>query len=202
MFNSITNAQHGVNRHHNAKPLVMRSTRIFFATNFHYEKHFTSAAPHFSYLVEEQIVGVADYCHSCPFEYPSDWWSNFILILLLASWHQFLRCLSWLAIHLPPRQFTAGKPYLYFFSVPFVSFSEPILGLFPGGDNWYLSSARSVANRLNLHFRQACRGSILDQENVESRTGHSIDAYALTRANILVTCCSLWLAYRFCIYCA
>ena len=66
MFNSITNAQDGFHRHHNAKPLVMRSSRIFFATNFHYKKHLTSAAAHFSYLVEEQIAGVADFCHSYP----------------------------------------------------------------------------------------------------------------------------------------
>jgi len=48
MFNSITNAQDGFHRHHNAKPLVMRSTRIFFATNFHYKKHLSSVAPHLS----------------------------------------------------------------------------------------------------------------------------------------------------------
>ena len=48
MFNSITNAQDGFHRHHNAKPLVMRSTRISISTKFHYKKHLTSAAPHFS----------------------------------------------------------------------------------------------------------------------------------------------------------
>ena len=47
MFNSITNVHDGFNRHHNAKPLVMRSTRIFFATKFHYKKHLSSVAPHF-----------------------------------------------------------------------------------------------------------------------------------------------------------
>jgi len=70
MFNSITNAQDGFHRHHNAKPLVMRSTRIFFATNFHYEKHLTSQHLISPYLVEEQIAGVADFCLSCPLEYP------------------------------------------------------------------------------------------------------------------------------------
>jgi len=154
------------------------------------------------YMFEEQIVGVADFCHSYPLVYPSDWWSNFISFLLLASWHQFLWRLSLLARHLPPDSLQLGKPYLYFFSVPFVSLSEPILGLFPDGDNWYLSCTRSVPTGPNLQFQQDCRGSILDQENVESRTGHSIDAYALTRANILVTCCPPWLAYRFCPYCA
>ena len=48
MFNSITNVHDGFNRHHNAKPLVMRSTRISIATNIHYKKHSTSTAPHFS----------------------------------------------------------------------------------------------------------------------------------------------------------
>jgi len=48
MFISITNAQDEFHRHHNAKPLVMRSTRIFFATKFHNEKHLTLAAPHLS----------------------------------------------------------------------------------------------------------------------------------------------------------
>jgi len=87
MFISITNAQDEFHRHHNAKPLVMRSTRIFFATKFHNEKHLTLAAPHLSLFGRRTNYRRSQLLSFIPINIPV--------------------CLS--------DSLQSGKPYLYFF---------------------------------------------------------------------------------------